>query len=187
MGETMRNWMLAVGVFGALVWGGCGEEKKETTGPRVVSGFSFEITVDPSTLVPAAAEAMRVAADGSPDSNPPDTIQLYTPNDTLGWQDGVEADYFSFDVDMTNFYRRELCALTVVVDEISPENERYFALDDRGYHYAEGVTGAGVWFYGDLEPKGKETRRWTIALENRESFTLRGRVLADDEACVDQE
>lgn len=165
----------------ALVVVACGEAEKPG---KVVAGFTFEITVDPATFAPTVAKAVRVASDGDPATNPPDTVQLYTPNDTLGWTDRTDADVFSFDVVLTSFYAKKLCNVIVVVDTIDSSSGRFFVEDDRGRPYAAGVTGAGVWVYGDAMPRQGIPRRWQLALSNHEHFTLHGRVLADPKACA---
>lgn len=178
----MKFWTIVVGM--AVILGvGCGSSDSDDDSSTVVSGFTFEITIDPDTFAPASVEDLLIASTGDPGSNPPDTVQLYTPNDTLTWQSGTDVDYFSFDVELTNFYSRKHCHLRVVVDAIIPEGGRFFQYDDRGTEYASNVTGAGVWAYGDLDAHERETRRWTVGLRSRDSFTLTGRVVADDEAC----
>jgi hypothetical protein len=163
---------------------GDGAGKPTPVKSQEVAGFDFEIAVEPATFVPATAAPVKIARDGDAKTNPPGTVQLYTPNDTLTWLDGANGDIFGFDVELTNFYAAPLCAVRVVVDAISPPTGRAFVADDRGTSYAAGVTGAGVWAYGDLAPKAKETRRWQIRLRTKERFTLTGRVLADAQDCA---
>ncbi len=162
--------------------GACGDGKKPAAA-RVVRGFEFEIQVDPSNLMPKAATPVLVASDGNPATNPPGTVQLYTPNDTLTWGQVDEAGVFGFDVELGNFHAETLCGVHVAVTAFEPADGRYFLADDRGTEYAAGVTGVGVFAYGDVESGGAATRRWRIVLEEKGAFKIRGQVLADDEAC----
>jgi hypothetical protein len=177
------NKLILAGLVLALA--ACGEDKKEKkpSSPSTISGFEFEIQIEPSTFAPSAAEPVRIASDGDPAGNPAQTVQLYTPNNTLTWLANEDGDFFGFDVELTNFYSGDLCAVQVVVDEIEPADGHTFLDDDRGTSYAGEVTGAGVWAYGDVASGAMYSRRWKIKLEDRDRFTIRGRVLADDENC----
>lgn len=183
----MNKWE-SVAVLAVLI-AACGrdsEQKKPPATSKAVAGFEFEISIEPSTFVPAEAKAVRIASDGNAQTNPPDTVQLFTPNDTLTWQSLDDGDVFGFDVQLTNFYAHQLCALVVVVDSITPAKGRTFLEDDRGAPYAAAVTGQGLWAYGVLGAKEMHGRRWMIKLHDKERFTLKGRVLADDGACGTQ-
>lgn len=172
-------------LLGLVITAACGgAEDKKQTGPSELSGFEFEIAIEPSTFLPNAASPVKIASDGDPAGNPTGTVQLYTPNDTLTWlseKDG--SGIFAFDVEVTNFYTTQLCAVSVVVDSLEPAAGHDFIDDDSATAFAGDVTGAAIWAYGDLAVGGKESRRWKIQLDNRERFVLRGRVLADESAC----
>lgn len=172
-------------VLGLMLTAACGKEAEtKALGPSQVGGFTFEIAIEPSTFLPAAATPVKIASDGDPTGNPAGTVQLYTPNDTLTWlseEDGK--GIFAFDVEVTNFYATPLCAVNVVVDAIEPPLGRDFVEDDGSAAFAGDVTGAAIWAYGDLEAGSAESRRWKIRLEDRQAFVLKGRVLADEGAC----
>ena len=168
-----------------LFLGACGNEEKAENGDQVVKGFTFEVVIEPRAFAPQGVEPVLVASTGDPNSNPPGTVQLYTPNDTLTWYSDERGDVFSFDVEVTNFYEAVLCDLKVVVDTVEPGEGRVFLDDDRGTPHAADLEGAGVWAYGDVEPgtEGGLVRRWQILLSDKESFSLKGRVLVDWEGC----
>lgn len=172
-------------VLGLVLTAACGEgDKPKTARPAPVGGFAFEIAIEPSTFLPKAATPVRIASDGDPDGNPAGTVQLYTPDDTLTWlSEEAGQGIFAFDVEVTNYYATALCAVSVVVDSIEPPLGRTFLDHDGATAFAGDVTGAAIWAYGDLDAGAADTRRWKIRLEDRQSFTLRGRVLADESAC----
>lgn len=178
----MRKVLL---VLGLVLTAACGEaDKKKTPATSRVGGFSFEIAIEPSTFLPTAAAPVLIASDGDPDGNPAGTVQLYTPDDSLTWlseDDGKGV--FAFDVEVTNYYAKTLCGVSVVVDSIEPPLGRTFLEDDAATAFAGDVTGTAIWTYGALAAGGAETRRWKIRLEDRQAFTLTGRVLADESAC----
>jgi hypothetical protein len=179
-----KNLSIAAVALLALGWfAACGDGKEDEPGPTVISGYEFEISIEPSTFVPQKAEAVLVASDGDPKTNPPDTVQLFTPNNTLTWAQVGDEGVFSFTVILTSFYKKTLCDVHVVVDEISPPEGRYFFEDDRDTEYAGGVTGAGVWAYGDAASRVDIDRRWRISLKDHSRFTIRGRVLSNPTQC----
>ncbi len=157
---------------------------------RVVATFTGELDAAAGTLTlrpeapqqSSALSVVPVVQDGTPGTNPPDTVELVTEAAQERGLGCGALDSFDGDVRLRSFFASK---------QLRNVHVELVAIGGTGHeacNSAPEVPGAsaqyGLWSYGQLAPAGSvpdasAVARWSFRLPDRTAFTFRGRVLAD--------
>lgn len=155
------------------------EDQICTLAPRPISD-----AVDPNC--PCGAECLVPYFDHNKNRGPEGTIQMYTPPasrryypgvpSAKHWEIGVTQNIFTYDVELTNFYDRDLENVHIVLVDISPDDGREGFQDARPHTCLNNQF--AVWSFGDIEAGKTVKRTLKLLLPNDEGFTVTGFVVS---------
>lgn len=165
------------------------QEQICTLAPRPIS----DAVTNPDC--PCGAECLVPWFDHNKNRGPEGTVQMYTPPasrryypgvpSAKHWEVGVTQNIFTYDVELTNFYDRDLENVFIVLVEVSPDDGREGFEDARPHACLK--NDYAVWSFGDIKKGEKVKRTLKLLLPNDEGFTVTGFVVSlSGAACLDE-
>jgi hypothetical protein len=164
--------------------GGNPEQTRECVLPP--RDFSEALKAD----CPCDAECLKPYFDHNRNRGPLGTVQMFTPPQSRRyepgvpsakhWEHGVTHNVFSFDVELTNFYDRDLTDVAVVLVEISPPagelGRRQGFEDDRPHVCLK--DDIAVWAFGDIRAGETVVRKARLWLPDDQKFRMVGYIVS---------